>query len=249
MKLFLHLAYKGTHYHGWQRQPGKPTVQQTLEDSLARILGRKVNCIGCGRTDAGVHASNYYCHIVLHDEPGFDLAFRLNKVLPSDISIHECLEAPREAHAQHDAVSRTYTYRIHTSKDAFLSELSAFYPADGLDVEKLPAAAALITRCKDFRGMCMQSALYKSTLCDVRHAGWTIAEDGKQLRFDITADRFLKGMVRILVGNMLEVAYGRMSLEAFGETLETGRRTPYFNAAYPQGLYLSGVEYPFFRRK
>lgn len=246
MKLFLHLSYKGTHYHGWQRQPGKPTVQQTLEDALARILGHKVNCIGCGRTDAGVHASHYFCHIVLHEAPGFDLVFRLNKVLPGDISIHECLEAPREAHAQHDALSRSYTYRIHTFKDAFLSELSAFYPADGLDVEKLHAAAALITRYKDFRGVCMQSGLYKSTICQVSHAGWTIAHDRRQLQFDITADRFLKGMVRILVGNMLEVAYGRMSLEAFREILKAGQRAPFFNAAYPQGLYLSGVEYPFF---
>lgn len=245
MKRFLHLSYKGTHYHGWQRQPGNPTVQQTLEDALARILGRKVNCIGCGRTDAGVHASRYYCHIVLHEAPAFDLVFRLNKVLPDDISIHECLEAPREAHAQHDAVSRSYTYRIHTFKDAFLSELSAYYPAEGLDVENLHAAAALIPRYKDFKGMCMQSALYKSTLCDVRHAGWTIAEDGKQLQFDITADRFLKGMVRILVGNMLETAYGRMSRESFEEILLSGRPSPFFNAAYPQGLYLSGVEYPF----
>lgn len=245
MKRFLHLSYKGTHYHGWQRQPGNPTVQQTLEDALARILGRKVNCIGCGRTDAGVHASRYFCHIVLHEAPAFDLVFRLNKVLPDDISIHECLEAPREAHAQHDALSRSYTYRIHTFKDAFLSELSAYYPAEGLDVENLHAAAALIPRYKDFKGMCMQSALYKSTLCDVRHAGWTIAEDGKQLQFDITADRFLKGMVRILVGNMLETAYGRMSLESFEEILRSGRPSPFFNAAYPQGLYLSGVEYPF----
>ncbi|MFZ2901098.1 MAG: tRNA pseudouridine synthase A [Saprospiraceae bacterium] len=246
MKLFLHLSYKGTHYHGWQRQPGKPTVQETLEDALARILGRKVNCIGCGRTDAGVHASHYFCHIVLHEAPGFDLVFRLNKVLPGDISIHECLEAPREAHAQHDAVSRSYTYRIHTFKDAFLSELSAFYPADGLDVGKLHAAAALIPRYKDFRGVCMQSGLYKSTICQVSHAAWTIAENGRQLQFNITSDRFLKGMVRILVGNMLETAYGRMSLEHFEEILRTGRPAPFFNAAYPQGLYLSDVKYPFF---
>jgi tRNA pseudouridine38-40 synthase len=247
MKLFLHLSYKGTHYHGWQRQPGRPTVQQSLEEALARILGRKVNCIGCGRTDAGVHASHYYCHIVLHEAPGFDLVFRLNKVLPGDISIHECLEAPREAHAQHDAVSRSYTYRIHTFKDAFLSELSAFYPVDGLDVEKLQAAAALIPSYEDFRGVCMQSGLYKTTICEVSRAEWTIAENGRQLQFDIASDRFLKGMVRILVGNMLEVAYNRMSLAAFEEILKTGQRTPYFNAAYPQGLYLSGVAYPFFR--
>ncbi len=245
MKLFLHLSYKGTHYHGWQRQPGKPTVQQTLEDALARILGRKVNCIGCGRTDAGVHASHYYCHIVLHEAPAFDLVFRLNKVLPGDISIHECLEAPREAHAQHDALSRSYTYRIHTFKDAFLSELSAFYPADRLDVEKLHAAAALIPSYKDFRGVCMQSSLYKSTICQVSHAGWTIAPDRRQLQFDITSNRFLKGMVRILTGNMLETAYGRMTLERFEEILRSGSPAPFFNAAYPQGLYLSGVKYPF----
>lgn len=246
MKYFLHLAYHGARYHGWQRQPGIPTVQQTLEDALQRMLGRKVNCIGCGRTDAGVHASRYICHIVVDEPFAYDPVFRLNKILPDDISIFECLEVPRDAHAQRDAISRTYTYRIHTFKNALLTGLSAFYPAENLDMEKLHAAAALILRYKDFRGMCLQPDLNKTTLCEVSEAAWVVAADGRQLTFTVTSNRFLKGMVRLLVGNMLGVAYGRMSLEAFEEILRTGRPNPLMKAAFPQGLYLSGVKYPFF---
>jgi tRNA pseudouridine38-40 synthase len=245
MKYFLLLSYKGTRYHGWQRQAHKPTVQGAMEDALQLLLGRKVSCIGCGRTDAGVHASGYVCHIKVAAPFDFDPVFRLNKLLPHDISIIACQEAPPGAHAQRDALARTYVYRIHTVKNALLSELSAWYPAENLDVEKLHAAAALIPQYKDFRGMCRQPDLKKSTVCEVAQARWSVSDDSRQLEFTITANRFLKNMVRILVGKMLEVAYGRMTLEAFEDVLKTGRPPKHFNAAFPQGLYLEGVAYDF----
>ena len=244
MKFFLHLAYKGTRYHGWQRQPGHPTVQETLEGALGQMLGKKIACIGCGRTDAGVHASQYFCHIVVDQGFDFDPVFRLNKMLPDDISIFDLFEVDRDSHAQRDALERTYTYRIHTAKNAFLSEVSGYYPAENLDVGILKAAADLVAAQRDFRYMCRQPAVYKSTDCDMRAAEWREEEDGR-LSFRISANRFLKGMVRLLVGNMLETGYGRLGLDEFKDLMEGRRPVISYPFAYPQGLYLSEVKYPY----
>ena len=246
MKFFIHLAYKGTNYHGWQRQPGLPTVQETLEEALGKMLGRKINCIGCGRTDAGVHASQYYCHIVADRPFDYDPVFRLNKILPPDISVFDFIEMDRHAHAQRDALERTYTYRLHTRKNALLSDLSAYYPGDP-DVDRLISAAALVALQRDFRYQCKQPGLYKSTLCDIRAAEWTVEEEGR-LSFRISADRFLKAMVRILVGNMLETAFGKISFEDFEGRLNGREKVTFTQLAYPQGLYLTGVKYPFFEK-
>ena len=243
MKFFLHLSYRGANYHGWQRQLNVPTVQQTLEEAIEKMLGYRVHCVGCGRTDAGVHASNYYCHIVVDEPFPFDPVFRLNKMLPPDISIFDCIEVPWAAHAQKDALARTYTYHIHTRKEALLYELSAFYPAEGLVVEKLHAAAALLPHHRDFTAMCLQSDENKTKICEVSEAFWTVSEDGHRLQFQITANRFLRGMVRILVGSMLEVGYGRSSVEDFERALKNGEPLSGARSAYAQGLYLSGVKY------
>ncbi len=245
MKFFLHLSYKGTHYHGWQRQPKHPSVQETLEVALEKMLGYKVNCIGCGRTDAGVHASQYFCHIKVADDFGYDPVFRLNKMLPDDITIHDCISLGWDAHAQKDAISRTYTYRIHTTKDAFLSELSTFYPKENLDMGLIEKAVETLTRYRDFRAMCRQPNLYKTTICELMAAQLVVENDGERLAFVFTADRFLRGMVRILVAQILEVGYGRESLEQFENYFKTGQPPTYAKTAHPQGLYLSGVRYGF----
>ncbi|MBK9016778.1 MAG: tRNA pseudouridine(38-40) synthase TruA [Saprospiraceae bacterium] len=245
MKFFLHLSYKGTHYHGWQRQPKHPSVQETLEVALEKMLGYKVNCIGCGRTDAGVHASQYFCHIKVVDDFDYDPVFRLNKMLPDDITIYDFIKVGWDAHAQKDAISRTYTYRIHTMKDAFLSELSAYYPKENMDLGLMEKAAETLTHYRDFRAMCRQPDLYKTTICELTAAQMVVENDGERLAFVFTADRFLRGMVRILVAQILEVGYGRESLEAFENYLKTGQPPAYAKAAYPQGLYLSGVQYGF----
>ncbi|MEM1322435.1 MAG: tRNA pseudouridine(38-40) synthase TruA [Bacteroidota bacterium] len=244
MKYLLELAYQGTHYHGWQRQPGFISVQEVLEEALVRMLGQKVNCIGCGRTDAGVHASQFFGHIVVVRPFDFDPVFRLNKMLPEDISISSCRAVSRGFHAQHDATERSYTYRLHTRKNALLSALSTYYPAEGLDIDQLRAAVGLLTQYQDYRAFCKQPDLYKSTICQLRRATLEVSKDQEQLKIILSADRFLRGMVRLIVGNALEVGYGRLPLSTFEQSLAEARPLPYFKQAYPQGLYLSGVVYP-----
>lgn len=246
MKFFLHLSYKGTNYHGWQRQPKHPSIQETLEGTLEKMLGYKVNCIGCGRTDAGVHASQYFCHIKVADDFGYDPVFRLNKMLPDDITIHACIKVGWHAHAQNDAISRTYTYRIHTTKDAFLSDLSAYYPKANIDIGMMQKAVETLTHYRDFRAMCRQPDLYKTTICELTAARLEVENDGERLTFTFTADRFLRGMVRILVAQILEIGYGRQTLDAFENCLKTGQPPASAKTAHPQGLYLSGVRYGFF---
>lgn len=243
MKYFIQLAYKGTNYRGWQRQPNAISVQAILEDAVERIMGKKINCIPCGRTDAGVHASEFFCHIILENKPDFDPVFRLNKILPDDISIQDFREVRRDVHAQHGAVSRTYEYFIHHKKNPFLSELSALYSNENLAFESMEKAVDMISKSKDFRAFCKQPDLYKSTICDISSTKIRQFDDGNRIHFLISANRFLRGMVRILVANILEVGYGRLSLEDFGNCLKNGTRPPYFNEAHPQGLYLTKVEY------
>lgn len=243
MKYLLHLAYKGTQYQGWQKQKNGLGVQEVLEEAMAKMLGQKVNCVGCGRTDAGVHASQYYCHFVFNKEIDFDPVFRLNRMLPPDIRIYDCLPVAKNFHAQKDAISRTYKYQIHFQEDPFLSDLSAFYPHQTLDVKKMQEAVELLTTYTDYRAFCKQPQLYKHTHCQVSHADLQYARQAERLYFEITADRFLKGMVRILVANLLQIGYGHLPLDNFLHCLTTGERPPFFKMAYPQGLYLAEVKY------
>lgn len=245
MKYFIHLSYKGTHYHGWQRQPNHISVQEILENAIEKMMGYKINCIGCGRTDTGVHASQFFCHIKTEKPFDFDPVFRLNKMLPKYISIFDFIPVDKNAHAQHDAISRTYTYRIHTRKNAILSEVSSFYPKENMDIDKIKNATALLNQHMDYRSFCKQPDLYKNTLCKVSGASVAVNKNSENIIFEITANRFLRNMVRLIIGNILEVGYGKISFAEFEAYLNNEEKPKHFNAAYPQGLYLSKVVYPY----
>ncbi|MEM9917726.1 MAG: tRNA pseudouridine(38-40) synthase TruA [Bacteroidota bacterium] len=247
-KYFLRLSYNGGQYRGWQRQPNAPSVQQNLEEALQKVFKQKINCIACGRTDAGVHASQFFCHIKIAEAVQFDLVGRLNRILPTDISISEVIEVPRDAHAQHDAVSRTYDYYFHTFRDAFLSPLSTYYPPEKLAIARMDSVVQQLLGTHDFRGFCKQPDLYKHTRCTLTAARLFAHPSKNQWCIRLSANRFLRGMVRIVVANLLELAYGRMTEKAFSDCLQNGDAPPHFNAAYPQGLYLSKVEYPYLKR-
>ena len=243
MKYFLHLAYKGTHYRGWQRQANVISVQETLEQSITKMVGYPISCIGCGRTDAGVHASQYFCHIILQKELDYDPVFRLNKILPKDIALYDFIPVHSKAQAQFHVLHRTYTYLLHGTPSPFLDELSTYFDLQLLNIEQMQSATTLLVGNHNFRSFCKQPDAHNSTICDVQMA--TLTYQAQRIRFSITANRFLRGMVRLIVGNLLEVGLGKLSVEEFKVALKSQQPLPYFKMAYPQGLYLSKVHYPY----
>ncbi len=245
MRFFFHIAYCGTNYHGWQRQPDVPTVQETIETTLTELLKTAITAVGCGRTDAGVHASQYFFHIDSKDEIDTD-PFQLNKLLPDDISVYDIIPVDDNNHAQQDAVERVYEYLLHTQKDPFISEQSALYLDEQIDLDKMREASYILLNYTDYRAFCVTPDRQDSTIVNINYAEWKSSEQGDHLHFTISADRFLRGMVRVIVGQLLEVGMGRLSVEQFEEHLSSKTAPKLLNQAWPQGLYLAQVRYPFF---
>jgi len=250
MRYFINLGFDGSNYRGWQRQKNTPeTVQEVIEQKLTQLFKKPMSVYGCGRTDAGVHASQYVMQINLDDAPSFDLKFRLNKNLPDEIAIFEIIEVDDKYHCRYDAVARTYDYFIHWKKDPVLLRYSSFYEDLTLDFELMRKAAALILETKDFRPLCKQPDLYDNTLCQISKSELFVNEDQGRLRFTITSNRFLRGMVRFCVFFLLEVGSGKMSLNEFEKILKQETILKEKRPAYPNGLFLSKVEYPFLELK
>jgi tRNA pseudouridine38-40 synthase len=245
MRYFFHIGYKGTNYRGWQRHPYGVNVQETIEAGLGRILKAPVSIIGCGRTDAGVHASQFFFHLDVAQPWEFDMLYRLNKVLPPDIAVFDIILMEGLPHARFDAGQRSYDYFIHTYKDPFLDEVSALYLARNLNLDAMQAAAALLPRYQDYKFFCITPAEHESTICYVSEARWLADSSGDRLRFQISANRFLGRMIRIIVGKLLQVGTGALSLDEFESYLATAAAPKALTPAYPQGLYLSKVTYPF----
>jgi len=246
MRYFIHLGFDGSNYSGWQRQKNtRNTVQEAVERSLSLLFKKAVSVYGCGRTDAGVHASQYVIQINLDEAPIFDLKFRLNKNLPDDIAVFEIIEVNEDQHCRYDAMARTYDYFIHWNKDPVLIRYSSFYEDLILDFDLMRKAAALILETRDFRPLCKQPDSYNNTLCRISECALFVNEEQGRLRFTITSNRFLRGMVRICVFFMLEVGSGKMTLKEFGGNLNQENDLKEKLPAYPNGLILSKVEYPF----
>lgn len=241
MRFFLEIAYSGTPFHGWQRQTNAISVQQCVEEALETVLRHETLVTGCGRTDTGVHASQYFLHFEAEHVPERFL-FSLNGVLPSSVSTIKLMEVSAEAHARFDASSRTYEYHIHQRKDPFLDGLSAAVYAD-LDIDAMNSAAQLLLDHSDFASFCKVGSDVKTTLCDVTHVSWR--HEDHRLVFEISANRFLRNMVRAIVGTLLDVGMGKTSVLQFEEILKAGDRTRAGKSAAACGLYLTRVEYPF----
>lgn len=245
MRYFLHIAYNGKKYSGWQRQKDALGIQEVVETSLTKVLGRPTTCVGCGRTDAGVHASQYVLHFDLPQAIDFDAVFRFNKVLPDDIVVFDVLPMDEKAHAQYDATKRTYDYFLHFTDDPFLNPLSTLYTEGDLAVDQMKAAVDLLVGEHDFRMFCKRPDIYKHTLCKVSATQLHLNKKQNRLHFQITSNRFVRGMIRLLVGNLLKLGEGKITLEEFESYLNNEKKPPFFNLAYPQGLYLSKIEYPY----
>jgi len=248
MRYFIHLGYDGTNYRGWQRQKTpRNTVQEVIEKTLSRFFKKGVWVSGCGRTDAGVHASQYVIHIDLDEAPLFDLKFRLNKNLPHDIAVFEIIEVNADQHCLHDAVARTYDYFIHWNKDPILFRYSSYYEGLILDVDLMRKAASLILKTKDFKSLCKQPNSYNNTLCQISNCEVFVNEEQGRLRFTISSNRFLRGMVRICIFFLLEVGLGKMTIDEFREILNQEKDFKEKYPAHPNGLFLSKIEYPFLK--
>ena len=241
MRYFIELAYKGTDYHGWQVQPNAVTIQSVLEDALATILRRKTSLTGAGRTDSGVHASYFTAHFDIPTDPGRDIVFRLNGYLPLTIRVFRVLKVPARAHARFDALSRTYRYVIHTTKHPFVCGLSTYSPKVP-DLQILNEASAFLKTCIDFTTFSKLHSNNKTNLCRIDQAYW---EHHKSfIVFTITADRFLRNMVRSLTGTLLDTGRSKISIDAFKEIVKSRDRSRASSSAPPEGLYLTDIRYP-----
>jgi tRNA pseudouridine38-40 synthase len=245
LRYFFHIGYNGTHYHGWQRHSNVATVQEVLEDRLKKIFKTTIGINGCGRTDAGVHASQYFFHADIVQNWDYDLVFRLNKILPASIAIFDVVKMDGLQHARFDATQRTYNYFLHTYKDPFLSNLSTFYLLDNLRIDEMRKAVALLSQYNDYAAFCTSPAKYEHTLCHVSEAQLFTNAKGDKLRFKISANRFLSRMIRLIVGRLLKIGRGELSVDEF-ESYFLDTHKPIDTApAHPQGLYLSKIVYPY----
>lgn len=248
MRYFIHLGFDGSNYRGWQRQQNNPdTVQEIIEKALSNIFKKAISTYGCGRTDAGVHASQYVVQINLDEAPAFDLKFRLNKCLPNSIAVFEVIAVNENQHCRHDAVARTYDYFMHWDKNPLLIRYSSFYEDLTLDFDLMKKATALIQGTKDFKALCKQPDSYTNTMCNISRCELFVNEAQGRLRFTITGNRFLRGMVRICVFFLLEVGTGKLTVTEFEEILNQEKPFSEKLPAYPNGLFLSKVEYPFLK--
>ena len=246
MRYFIHIGFDGTGYSGWQRQKSTPnTVQQMIEQTLSRILKQTTTAYGCGRTDAGVHASQYVIQLDIDEAPAYDLKFRLNKNLPTDIAVYEIIEVEARQHCRYDATARTYDYFIHLKKDPILNRFSLLYEDISLDYDLMKSAATIISKTTNFRQLCKQPDLYKNTLCRITNCVLYVNEEQNRLRFTITSNRFLRGMIRYCVSILLKIGIGQMTIEEFQEILNHNEAFIERRPALPNGLFLSKVEYPF----
>lgn len=242
-RYFIHLAYRGTAYCGWQEQPGDQTVQGTLHDALAKLLRAKFETVGCGRTDTGVHASSFFAHF--DADFSFDIektAKKLNAMLPADIAVYQIFPVATDMHARFTATQRSYTYHLHTQKDPFSEGLSVFTPYQ-LNVDLMNQGAQLLLQTRDFASFCKAGGNQHTTFCTLTACKWLAHSKG--FTFEISADRFLRNMVRSIVGTMVDLGRGKIDLQTFKAIIDAKDRSAAGTSVAAHGLFLTDVRYPF----
>jgi tRNA pseudouridine38-40 synthase len=242
LRYFIELAYNGSAYHGWQNQPDAVSVQETLETALFTLLQVPISVVGAGRTDAGVHATQYFAHFDAEILPDLEqLIFRLNSLLASDIVVYNLFEVHPEAHARFDAISRSYEYHIIQQKDPFFYE-KAHLVKNELDLDKMNLAAFSLKKHTDFKCFSKSKTDVKTYNCDIKSAIWEQQEN--KLVFKITADRFLRNMVRAIVGTLLEIGLDKIQVEQLEEIIKSRDRQNAGTSVPAKALFLTGIEYP-----
>jgi tRNA pseudouridine38-40 synthase len=242
VRYFIKLSYKGTPFFGWQIQPNAPTVQSKLEESLSRVLRDKIGVTGCGRTDSGVHASEFFAHFDTDQSIEIEsLKFKLNCMIPKEIAIHEIYPVPEDLHARFSAEARTYHYFINQKKDAFRFQESWLMHAD-LNIKAMNEACGFLIGKQDFTSFSKLHTQTKTNLCTITEAYWAMNND--QLIFTVTADRFLHNMVRAIVGTTVEVGKEKISPLEFKNIILAQNRQKAGASVPAVGLFLARIKYP-----
>ncbi len=243
MRYFIELAYNGTKYHGWQYQPNASSVQETLNKALSTILKTTIDVVGAGRTDTGVHAKQMFAHFDFDSEINeTQLVHKLNSFLPKDIAVFNIHLVHDDAHARFDATKRTYEYHIHQQKDVFENENSLYYQNE-LHVEKMNQACTLLFEHTDFECFSKVNTDVNTFNCKIYEAHWK--QDNDRLVFTISADRFLRNMVRAIVGTMINIGLEKISLADFTKIIESKDRNQAGFSVPAHGLYLTKIEYDY----
>lgn len=242
LRYFFEISYKGTNYHGWQIQQNALSVQQVVQEALNTLLNRSIDIVGSGRTDAGVHAKRQYFHADI-SEPleCSDFCYHLNAVLPEDILVKSIRMVKEDAHARFDATSRTYYYRIIKQKDPFLWNQAFIYHKE-LDIEKLNRASQILVGNHDFESFSKVKTQVNNFICNVHFAQWMRSE--QEVLFQIKANRFLRGMVRAVVGTLLQVSEGKLDVDGISDILKSKDRRQAGRSVPAEGLFLWQIEYP-----
>lgn len=241
MRYFIELSYDGSGYHGWQQQSNANTVQGVLTNCVSTYLRKEVKLTGCGRTDTGVHANQFFAHFDVDsaiDES--QASFNLNNMLPKDIAIQRIFEVADDLHARFSPLSRTYHYYIHQKKNPFIREHSYYFTGQ-LDLDKMNEGCQMLFEFKDFTSFSKVNTDTKTNDCEIMEARWELSSNG--IVFIVKANRFLRNMVRALVGTMIDVGTEKMSVSDFGDVIESKNRGKAGRSVPGHGLFLQAVEF------
>ena len=241
MRYFIELSYNGKKYHGWQIQPDAVSVQEKLNYAISTILQKKIEVVGAGRTDTGVHASQMFAHFDVDLELIGDVVFKLNSILPDDITVYKVFLVGDDKHARFDAISRRYEYKIWLGRNPFLLDFSWQIHSQNLNVSLMNEAASLLLEYENFQCFSKVKTEVYTFNCDVTEAVWKL--NGKELVFYISANRFLRNMVRAIVGTLVDVGLGKISVEDFRAIIESRDRGNAGLSVPAKGLFLTNINY------
>jgi len=243
-RYFFEIAYNGNSFHGWQRQPNAISVQQVIEETFSKLhSNQEISIVGCGRTDAGVHAKKYFFHIELPEIDNIEhLIFKLNRMFPKDIAVFNILKVSDELHARFHAKKRTYRYFLHQQKDPFKDSLSLYFPQE-LNLKVMNDAAKLLLGTHDFGAFSKLHTDVKTNICEVYDAGWVTNNDS--IYFEISANRFLRNMVRAIVGTLIDIGLNKLNQQDLISILASKNRQEASISVPAHGLFLWDVFYEF----
>jgi len=241
LRYFIEFSYNGKKYHGWQMQPEAISIQEKLNNALSTIFSQKIEVVGAGRTDTGVHALQMFAHFDIESDMKDDIAFKLNSILPDDIVIYEVFLVDNSTHARFDAVSRTYQYKIWLGRNPFLLDFSWQIHTLKPDVLKMNEAAKLLLEYEDFQCFSKVKTNVYTFNCTIFQAFWE--QNGNELVFTISANRFLRNIVRAIVGTLIAVGFGKISTEDFRKIIESKNRSNAGLSVPAKGLYLINIKY------